>query len=370
MDMKNTEPFIAIESGNEMNDKAEKILRQIFRSFQGNFAICVGNSRPIMIGDAPPAFTVVFKRLKALRNLVLSADPLLHAEAYFKGWIDLNDDIYAALEMRKFIPSLKFSNVEKISLLFDALTLSDEEKLSEDRDRSWSWSKPINMIKHSKIMNRQAIGFHYDVSNDFYKLWLDDKMIYSCAYFENPDDSLEQAQNNKLDLICRKLCLKPGERLLDIGCGWGALAMWAAKHYGVKAHGVTLSEKQYSHALQKIRGAGLEKQISIELKDYRDLEGEAVFDKISSVGMFEHVGIRNLPVYFSTVHRLLKPEGLFLNHGITQDEEGGTQTVGYKFISRYVFPDGELDMISNILKAWNKASSKSMMSNRYVRTTL
>ena len=167
MDMINVEPFKKIEIGIEMSKKAEKILRQIFCSFQGNFAIRVGNSKPILIGNSPPAFTVVFNRLKALRNLVLSSDPLLHAEAYFKGWIDLNDDIYAALEMRKFIPSLKLSSAKKISLLLDALSLSEVESIKEDCERSWSWSKPLSMFKHSKIMNRQAIGFHYDVSNDF-----------------------------------------------------------------------------------------------------------------------------------------------------------------------------------------------------------
>ena len=151
--------------------------------------------------------------------------------------------------------------------------------------------------------NRHAISFHYDVSNDFYALWLDEQMVYSCAYYEDASQSLEQAQCNKLDHICRKLRLKPGERLLDIGCGWGALICWAAEHYGVNAHGITLSRNQYDHAQRTIKRRGLEQKVTVELLDYRDLKGEAEYDKLVSVGMFEHVGLKNLPTYFAVAHR-------------------------------------------------------------------
>ena len=166
-------------------------------------------------------------------------------------------------------------------------------------------------------------------------------MAYSCAYLEQPNDELGRAQQAKLDHVCRKLQLKPGERLLDIGSGWGALVIHAARHYGVQAHGVTLSPQQLGLARQRIAQAGLADRVTVELRDYRDLQGGSIFDKVASVGMFEHVGLKNLPVYFSTVHRLLKPSGLFLNHGITHDTEGWNKTLSTEFINRYVFPDGQ-----------------------------
>lgn len=180
-------------------------------------------------------------------------------------------------------------------------------------------------------------------------------MVYSCAYFEQPGDDLEQAQQAKLDHICRKLLLKPGDRLLDIGCGWGALVIHAAHRYGVHAHGVTLSPQQLELARQRIAQAGLEDRVKVELLDYRDLQGDSVYDKVASVGMFEHVGLKNLPVYFSTVHRLLKPSGLFLNHGITHDVEGWNKTLSTEFINRYICPDGQLDTVSKIQRGMERA---------------
>jgi cyclopropane-fatty-acyl-phospholipid synthase len=198
------------------------------------------------------------------------------------------------------------------------------------------------------LENREAVQFHYDVSNEFYALWLDRAMVYSCAYFETPDTDLDCAQQAKLDHICRKLTLQPGESFLDIGCGWGALVIHAAQRYGVRAHGVTLSPRQLKMAQERILQAGLEDRVSVELLDYRDLAGDSVYDKIASVGMFEHVGVKNLPGYFSAAHRLLKPHGLFLNHGITHDCDGWEGSSSTEFINRYVFPGAELDRISNI----------------------
>ncbi len=181
-------------------------------------------------------------------------------------------------------------------------------------------------------------------------------MVYSCAYFEQPGDDLDQAQQAKLDHICRKLLLQPGERLLDIGCGWGALVIHAARHYGVHAHGITLSRHQLELARQRIAQAGLQDCVTVALRDYRDLQGESIYDKVSSVGMFEHVGLKNLPVYFGAVHRLLKPAGLFLNHGITHDVEGWNKTLSTEFINHYVFPDGQLDTVSNIQRVMERAT--------------
>jgi cyclopropane-fatty-acyl-phospholipid synthase len=337
-------------------EKAWRIIRRIFRGYPGNLAIRLGRSETMVFGQGTPACTLVFNRMLPLRRLALFPSPLNLADAYFRGWVDIEGDIYSALELRNFLHSLDMPIVERALLWLSAFMMGGEITEKSGREESsWRWSKPLTMAMHSRSMNREAIGFHYDVSNEFYRLWLDERMVYSCAYFKHAGDSLETAQKNKLDLICRKLRLSPGERLLDIGCGWGALAIWAAKHYGVKVHGVTLSRNQYDHAVQKVREEGLEENVTIELRDYRDIAGAEVYDKVSSVGMFEHVGLRNLPAYFSIAQRLLKPNGLFLNHGITQDEEGTNRSLGREFISRYVFPDGELDLVSNILRIMERS---------------
>ncbi|MDX2422274.1 MAG: cyclopropane-fatty-acyl-phospholipid synthase family protein [Amphritea sp.] len=180
-------------------------------------------------------------------------------------------------------------------------------------------------------------------------------MTFCSTYTQQQDNSLKHAQQAKLDHICRKLLLKPGDRLLDIGCGWGALVIHAAQHYGVHAHGITLSKMQLELAHQRIKQAGVEDRVTVELCDYRDLQGDAIYDKVASVGMFEHVGLKNLPVYYSVVNRLLKPTGLFLNHGITHDVEGWEKTMSTEFINRYVFPDGQLDTVGNLQRGMERA---------------
>jgi cyclopropane-fatty-acyl-phospholipid synthase len=206
------------------------------------------------------------------------------------------------------------------------------------------------LVRHTKRVDAAAIAYHYDVSNDFYKLWLDRDMVYSCAYFRSSDDSLEQAQQQKLDHILTKLDLRPGQRLLDIGCGWGALAIRAATKYGVQAVGITLSQHQYDLARQRVAEAGLDGQVEIRIQDYRDVAGK--FDRIVSVGMFEHVGLRNLRGYFAKIHDLLEDGGISMNHGITStDVDSGESPLGSgDFIERYVFPHGELPHIAFALK--------------------
>lgn len=207
-------------------------------------------------------------------------------------------------------------------------------------------------IGHSRGFDSRAIRQHYDVNDEFFGLWLDRRRVYSCAYFRNPQDTLEIAQEQKLDHICRKLMLKPGERFLDIGCGWGALIMWAAERYKVRATGITLSENQYKYAEREIAARGLQDLCEVKLLDYRDVPEEAPYDKIASVGMFEHVGRKNLPTYFAKIFRLLPPGGLVLNHGITlnstEQHELGSD-IG-SFIDDYVFPGGELTHISRVLQ--------------------
>ena len=209
-----------------------------------------------------------------------------------------------------------------------------------------------SLAHHSPQKDAEQVQFHYDVSDDFYALWLDPLRVYSCAYYAGADMSLAQAQEAKLDHICRKLMLKPGERFLDIGAGWGGLLMWAAEHYGVNAVGITLSRNQHAHVQRLIDARGLQGRVRMELRDYRELDEEQGFDKIASVGMFEHVGAGNMAAYFGKVQRLLKPGGLIINHGITAGGVDNTQ-VGAgmgDFINKYIFPGGELLHLSHVLR--------------------
>lgn len=253
-------------------------------------------------------------------------------EAFVEGHIDVDGDVR-----------------EVVAIAEHLSRVGDEE---QGRGRLPSW-----LARHTRKSDRKAIEYHYDVSNEFYSLWLDPRMVYSCAYFRTGDEDLETAQVQKLDHICRKLMLAPGQTLLDIGCGWGAMAIHAAKHYGVKAVGVTLSTNQYELARERVREAGLEDRVEIRLQDYRDVPGDASFDRISSIGMFEHVGLKNLRGYFDTVHRLLKPGGIAMNHGITSSDTDN-RSVGLgagDFIDKYVFPDGELPHVSLAIRELSAA---------------
>jgi cyclopropane-fatty-acyl-phospholipid synthase len=230
--------------------------------------------------------------------------------------------------------------------------------------------------RHGKKRDRAAIEYHYDVSNDFYALWLDRNMVYSCAYYRSEGDSLETAQEQKLDHILGKLMLAPGERFLDIGCGWGALVLHAAKKYGARATGVTLSRNQYDFAQRRIKEEGLEGLCEVRLQDYREIPGSGGFDKIASVGMFEHVGLRNLKAYFAKVQSLLADGGLVMNHGITATDPD-SRWVGLgagEFIHHYVFPHGELPHLSVVLKemasAGLEATDVESLRRHYARTCL
>ncbi|MCR5866591.1 class I SAM-dependent methyltransferase [Aquincola sp. J276] len=209
-----------------------------------------------------------------------------------------------------------------------------------------------SLARHTPQADARQIEFHYDVCDDFYALWLDERRVYSCAYYREAGMTLAQAQEAKLDHICRKLMLQPGERFLDIGAGWGGLLLWAAEHYGVQATGITLSRDQHAHVNRLIEQRGLQGQVHMQLMDYRELPEAQPFDKISSVGMFEHVGHAQLPAYFDKLWRLLRPGGLLMNHGITA---GGTRNhqlgagIG-EFVERYIFPGGELQHVSHVLK--------------------
>jgi cyclopropane-fatty-acyl-phospholipid synthase len=351
----------APQSGSYLGSElASDLLTRLFRRLPFGVTLRLWNGATVQAGSVnsgaqDSAFTLVFRNPEVVSSAVLGRDPLRLAEAYFRGDLDIEGDFFAALALKDHLEALHMSVGEQVAAVAAALRLRTINANRQQAQIQWTPSHGRTVKAHSKGENRDAIHFHYDVSNDFYALWLDRAMVYSCAYFDRPDVDLDAAQQAKLDHICRKLLLQPGERFLDIGCGWGALVIHAAQRYGVRAHGVTLSPQQLKVARERIALAGLEDRVSVELQDYRDLPQDSLYDKVASVGMFEHVGLKNLPVYFSTVHRLLKPHGLFLNHGITHDSEGWQKSVSTAFINRYVFPDGELDNISNIQHAMEVA---------------
>ncbi|WP_284619659.1 SAM-dependent methyltransferase [Aquabacterium humicola] len=243
----------------------------------------------------------------------------------------------------------------------------------------WRWWRELmrrgkSLARHSAEADARQVEFHYDVSDDFYALWLDPRRVYSCAYYAEPTMTLANAQEAKLDHICRKLMLREGERFLDVGAGWGGLLLWAAEHYGVQATGITLSRNQHAHVTRLIAERGLSGRVKMELLDYRALPEHEPWDKIASVGMFEHVGRALLPTYFDKLLRLLKPGGLLMNHGITA---GGTSNhqlgagMG-NFIERYIFPGGELLHLSHVLRELSEAGLEALdvenLRPHYART--
>lgn len=275
----------------------------------------------------PERLSLILNGPSALRAL---ASPTLGrlARAYVENELDIDGDMRDVLAVGEQLCDAAAANDEKGSGIF-------------------SW------LRHTLPSDRKNIGFHYDVSNDFFALWLDAKRVYSCAYFRRPEDSLETAQEQKLELICRKLMLASGEHLLDIGCGWGGLIFWAAERYGVRCLGITLSQQQHDYVAAEIQRRGLSDRVEVRLLDYREVSEDKPFDKIASVGMFEHVGRGNLGRYFAKIHRLLRPGGLVMNHGITS---AGVDTLGLRsgisdFIDRYVFPGGELVHASSVIEA-------------------
>ena len=271
-----------------------------------------------------------------------SADAL--GEAYLRGDIDIEGDIWAAVDAGRSFDLLRLGR-DLPRLVRLGLRLRTGAAATAPRLRR---TARLSGARHSRARDLAAIRFHYDVGNDFYALWLDGRLTYSCAYFETPRTSLDDAQEAKLDLICRKLRLEPGMRLLDIGCGWGSLVMYAAERYGVEAVGITLSEAQARWASEEIARRGLEGRVRVEIRDYRDVAELGTFDAVASVGMFEHVGRERLAGYFGAALGALRAGGLLLNHGIaTTATGGGLRPRWLRFgegglVGPYVFPDGEL----------------------------
>lgn len=344
-------------------EQTSTLLKQVFPSPR-NFSIQLWDKAEIP-AESEPRFSLVLNHPGALRRMISPPIELSIGEAYIYGDFDVQGDLYAFYGLLNILLKQHFTPSQVTRLFREARDLPDS---GPDREIT---RQPANLRGkvHSQERDMQAIRFHYNVSNEFYALWLDRLMQYSCGYFANGGEDLDTAQKNKINHTCRKLRLEPGEYLLDIGCGWGGLALTAAKNYGVKVLGVTLSDKQVAFAQDLIKNEGLADQVHIEMRDYRELENES-FDKIVSVGMFEHVGRSHLPEYFSQVERLLKPGGLFLNHGISRralasdlakikgmssDHRAARRVQSYfedkilglgSFSQSYIFPDGELVPVS------------------------
>lgn len=324
----------------------------------------------------PAAFTFVIARPGALRRMLLPPSELAIVEAYLSGDVDVEGDMEAAATIGDLIARRMHGTRAIARLLRELLALPardgrpDAGHAGTERTRarhpSTREARAGPLVRragrpHDPARDRAAVRYHYDVGNDFYALWLDQRMVYSCAYFRSPGDPLARAQEAKLELVCRKLRLRPGERFLDVGCGWGALVMHAAAHHGVQATGITLSERQASLARQRIADAGLGDRCRVEVRDYRAPLDGAPFDKIASVGMVEHVGLEKLPVYFAALRRALAPGGLLLNHGIVSLGAARPTTVRDRieyrlwrrgaFVHQYVFPDGDLAPLHAVIAA-------------------
>lgn len=337
-------------------ERSTAILRRIFASYgPPDFAVRLWDgSYPIQPADGRARFTLVLKHPAALRRMFLPPSELNLGEAFIFDDFDIEGDIIAATSLMDYFQSLRLSAGTALWLIGQLLALPRDVAAETTRPGL----KPVGRL-HSRRRDRQSVQFHYDVSNEFYALYLDEMMVYSCAYFKTGEEDIHTAQRQKLEHICRKLQLKPGERVLDIGCGWGGLAIYAAQHYGVDVTGITLSEKQVALAQERIAQAGLSDRCRVLLQDYREVPADQPFDKLVSVGMFEHVGAAKLPLYFAQAWKLLKPGGLFLNHGIASmtSHNPKTNLLGrwlYRmnsFMDRYVFPDGELVDINQTLQA-------------------
>jgi len=293
--------------------------------------------------ESHPRFVLALKNPRALRAMWLSPSELSLGESYVRGDFEIEGDIEAAFDLADRLLQGGPSAGKHGALLQRLIQLAvpGPEPVLALPKRSGAL--------HSRERDRQAVTYHYDLPSEFYALWLDAHMVYSCAYFRTTDQDLDTAQQHKLEYLCKKLRLRCDDRLLDIGCGWGSLVLHAAAAHGVRALGITLSEPQAEWAQQKIKALGMDDRCRVEVCDYRNLDTREPYDKIVSVGMFEHVGESKLPGYFQRAWQLLRPGGVFLNHGISHSAT--YQRRGPSFIDRYVFPDGELVPISTTLRA-------------------
>lgn len=310
--------------------------------------------------DATPDFTLVLNYPGTLRRMLKPPFELSICEAFIAADFDILGSAESAAGLGENIRSDLASPLRLAHLTRALRSLPTDDVPPPHPVVRAPDPHEVGSARHTPLRDAAAVRSHYDVGNDFYQMWLDKRMVYSCAYFTSPDNTLDDAQEAKLEHICRKLRLSPGEKFLDVGCGWGGLIMHAAERFGVTAHGITLSYEQAALARERIRERGLESRCTVELRDYRQLSANGEFDKIASVGMVEHVGRANLPVYFDKLHTYLRSGGLLLNHGIVH-VPGATGKPRLRdrifdrfwgdnaFINKYVFPDGELPQLAEVI---------------------
>ncbi len=318
------------------------ILKLIFGPREGwDFAVRLWDGTTLA-GSGHPRFTLVLNDPSALRTAFTPPLDLNPGKAYVEGVIDIEGNAEAAVD----VMAHAFSDVPPHRIAALGIRLL---RLPKTQSIDTHPQLHLRGRMHSRVRDAAAIGFHYNQPVSFYRMILGEELVYSCGYYDDGIDSLEDAQRAKIDYTLRKLRLRPGERLLDIGCGWGTLVIRAAKVFGAHALGITLSRRQFEEARRRIADAGLEGSASVELCDYRDL-GDRTFDKVVSVGMVEHVGRSRVGEYFRAALRALRPGGFFLNHGIADEtpKRRGFRSSG--FLARYVFPDGELIPISDMLE--------------------
>ncbi len=333
---------------------ATELFTELAKHLNSPISLRLWDGSTVALGeDAQPGLEFSIKSPGVIGGLLRRPTPDNLLRHYALGYIDYHGaDLVTLIEKARVKNSRKRSGQLPKTLMAKA-ALAFVTTKGESLDVTHEYDGDETGLKREQAENKDFIQFHYDVSNEFYELFLDPNMVYSCAYFHSWEDSLEEAQINKLDMICRKLQLKPGEQMLDIGCGWGALICHAAQHYGVQAHGITLSEEQLALTKQKIERLGLTELVTAELCDYADVEGP--FDKISSIGMVEHVGIDNMRDYMQKVRGLLPDRGMFLNHGITRpakktQKQFRKMRPEQRLLAKYIFPGGELDHIGHMLE--------------------
>lgn len=288
----------------------------------------------------PPAFTLVLRSREAFATMFRLPLERSLGESYIFNEVDIVGDIHDVLALADYLLAQRWTLSDRLKFVRHSLISPYSRAARLPLSRTGA--------KHSPARDMSVVRYHYDLPTEFYQLWLDRRMVYSCAYFTGGEDDIEEAQASKLDYVCRKLRLKSGDRVLDIGCGWGGLAMYAAQYYGASVVGITVSPRQAEIARRHIAAAGLTDRCTIIEADYRGLSDQETFDKIVSVGMVEHVGRSQLQTYFRQVQRLLKPGGVFLNHGIASGEGDGH--LG-SFADRYVFPDAEVVPLRQVITA-------------------
>ena len=319
-----------------------QLLGELFSGHSERFGVRLWDGT-IWPDDRPKRATLVLNHPGALRATLLPGTEVALGEAYLYNDIDIEGDFLAVFEWANELARYTSNWKNKLSIVRDLMRLPNQMNPHVSR----RGPAKLSGKRHSLERDRQAVAYHYNVSNDFFALFLGKRMVYTCAYFRSPEDSLDQAQEQKLEHICRKLRLKPGQRLLDIGCGWGGLVLYAAEKYGVDATGVTLSKPQVELANQRIASSGLGERCRVQLRDYREVD--ETYDVLVSIGMFEQVGEDQLPVYFQHANHILRPGGVFLNHGIARRVNEPTWDP-QAFSDAYVFPDGELSPISHTLR--------------------